>query len=51
MFINVTVGKQIVMICGKVEDCTAIRMNKLLVHVTSRMNLTSNASNRKDTME
>lgn len=43
--------KQIVLICGKVEDCTGIRLNKLLVHVTSWMNLTSNASNKKDTIE
>lgn len=40
MFISSIMDKQIVVICDK-EDYIAVIMNKLLMHVASRMNLTN----------
>lgn len=38
-FINSTIDKQVVAICNQVVDYTSIKMNKLLVHIASWMNL------------
>lgn len=41
MFISSTMDKQIMAICDKMEGSTAIKVNKLLLHVASWMNLTN----------
>ena len=40
-FINSTMDKQTVAICDKMEGSTAIKMNKLLLHVAAWMALTN----------
>ena len=41
IFISSMMDKQIMAICDKMEHSTAIKMNKLLLHVASWMNLTN----------